>query len=290
MKKIHVIIITFLYCLVWKTMGAQSTHEAMAVNHQELKTAEGTWRYTVNYTGEHAILYLHGASSSKRIWKNQYALQVLGYKNIFVDLLGYGESDQPDVGYSLTTWIDGVRLILEQEGIQKVNIVAHSNGVIIAKEFYRSYPDLVSEMILLDGMLKSMIPPGMLDWMRSTLERSDYQEYMAQNVKRMPVQGLSAADVELLEQDALRMTKAVTTAEFVMVSDSMTWRELQIHCPVTIVHANNPFWNEDYLACLPTIAPGHRLLHWKDAGHFIPLQFPDRLNALIATRFGPRKP
>lgn len=251
------------------------------MKEKQLETPHGNWNYATNGQGEAAILYLHGANSSQKIWKNQYALMVEEHKNIFVDLLGYGDSDQPESGYGLTNWIEGIHLILEQEQIKQVAIVAHSNGVIFAKEYYRAYPDQVVLLILLDGMLKPMIPEPVLDWMRTTLEREDYEAFMESNIERMPTMGLDEADADLLKSDARNTPKRVTKAELALVSDPATRQELVIRCPVTIIHAQNPSWDEAYREWLPDIVPDHQLIEWSDAGHFIPLQYPERLNALI---------
>lgn len=235
----------------------------------------------MNNSGNKALLFIHGASSSKKVWKYQHGVSLKGYKNIFVDLLGYGESDKPFAGYSLSNWINGIHSILENEQVDKVCIVAHSNGVIFAKEYYRVYPDNISNLILLDGMLKQMIDDQTLDWMRSTLERSDYESFMENNINGMVMERISKQDVETWKKDARNTPKVVTMAEFELVSDATTWQDLIIRCPITIVHANSPFWNDDYVVWLGKIAPDHRLIEWKDSGHFIPMQHPERLNQLI---------
>lgn len=251
------------------------------MQQKELITSQGTWRYAVSNHGSKAILFIHGANSSHRIWHHQYSLSLTGYKNIFVNLLGYGGSDKPDGGYGLANWIEGLNQLLKQEQLEEICIVAHSNGVLFAKEFYRAFPHKVSRMLLLDGMLKPMIPPQSLNWMKSTLERSDYETFMADQIRHMPVQGLSEADVVILKQDARQTPKGVRMAEFDLITDDASWQELQIDCPLTIVHADSPFWTEEYIDWLGQIAPGHRLILWKDSGHFIPMQHADRLNRLI---------
>ena len=274
----------FLYCVMCIQFVFLVNVYALALPHIEhkiLETAQGTWSYALSNSGKNALLFIHGASSSKNIWKNQYALALDGYKNIFVDLLGYGKSDKPESGYSLTNWIEGIDAILKQEEIAKVCLVAHSNGVIFAKEYYRAYPGKVSRLMLLDGMLKPMIQKPMLDWMKATLKRSNYEEYMANNVKFMPVQGLLEADAKLLQDDALNVPKRVTMAELELVSDTATWKHMVIQCPVTFVYTNNPMWTEDYFTWLPAIVPDYQLIRWEDTGHFIQLQYPDRLNRLI---------
>lgn len=251
------------------------------MQQKNITTPQGKWSYLVSNPGSEAVLFIHGASSSNRIWQEQYPLTLSGYKTIFVDLLGYGASDKPESGYGLLNWLAGIELMLQTEGVDKVWIVGHSNGVIFAKEFYRAHPDRVAGLILLDGMLKTMISEPILAWMKAALDREDYEEFMAGNVERMPVGGLNEEEARVLKDDALKTPKRVSRAELDLVTDPLTWEELIIRCPVIIVHSNNPTWDENYLAWLSTIAPGHKLLEWTDAGHFIPLQFPDRLNQLI---------
>lgn len=281
MQKIIIHFLFFISGFSLFVMGLEEPQNLKGMEQKELQTPQGTWRYTVGNGGKMAILFIHGASSGKSIWKNQHTLDIKGYKNIFVDLLGYGESDKPDSGYSLGNWISGLQLILEKEQVDEICIVAHSNGVIIAKEFYRAYPDQISNLILLDGMLKPMINEQMLGWMKSTLEREDYQSFMENNIKNMVVEGLSDADVELLKTEALNTPKAVTSAELDMVSSPKTWNDLDIVCPVTIVHSNNPLWNEDYVAWLKNTVPKLEFFEWNDTGHSIPLERADRLNTLI---------
>lgn len=253
---------------------------------KQLQTDAGKWSYLTSHQGSKALLFIHGASSSNKIWKYQYELKITGYKNIFVDLLGYGESEKPQSGYSLENWISGLHAILEQEEVKEVVLVAHSNGVIFAKEFYRHYSDQVERLILLDGMLKLTIPEQMLGWMKSTLERSDYEEYMKQNVKMMPVAGLEKVDAELLQQDGLATPKRISKAEFELVSAKESWQDILISCPTTVLHSNNPFWTKEYIAWLDTVAPDHSFHVWKDSGHFVQLQYPERLEKLIREAMG----
>lgn len=281
MKKIRFNIMIILLVVSSYLYGMNQGTSPIETKQKEMKTTQGIWRYSVSGQGQQGVLFIHGANSSKSIWRNQNELTEEGYKHIFIDLLGYGESDKPESGYTLANWLQGINAILEKEQITQTIIVAHSNGVIFAKEYYRTYPDQVSHLILLDGMLKQMIQPPLLEWMKSTLDRSDYSDFMRANADRMPVVGLSEEDAEVLKNDALNTPRRIAQAEFALVSDNETWQPLSIRCPVTIVHANNPMWDEEYISWLSIIAPQHQLIEWNDSGHFIPMQYPSRLNQLI---------
>jgi len=284
MQKTIILLLSLITALFLTGPVVEEHRDSVRIEHKELKMPQGTWRYLTTNKGEKAILFLHGASSSKNIWKNQYPIAIEGYKNIFVDLLGYGESDKPESGYNLVNWIEGIHSILENEKVDKVCIVAHSNGVIFAKEFYRNYPGKILKLILLDGGLKQMISDPMLAWMKSSLERSDFEVFMKNNIDAMQTEGLGEQDADLLKRDALNIPKGVTAAEFELVSDPATWEEVIIKCPVTVVHSNNPIWDESYVAWLENVAPDHQLIQWNDSGHFMPLQYPARLNKLITER------
>ena len=126
-----------------------------------------------------------------------------------------------------------------------------------------------------------MISEPVLEWMSAAFERSDYEAFMQSNIERMSVQGLSELDAAILKEDGRNTPKRVSKAEFEMVNHKKTWEDLKIHCPTTILHTNNPLWDEAYIEWLETIAPGFRLVEWKDAGHFVSMQYPERLAQLI---------
>ena len=147
-------ILVLWHILLFNVLNGQQMESSPTINQNTLHTERGNWSYAVSNSGKRALLFIHGASSSKRIWHHQYNLVIPGYKNIFVDLLGYGESDKPATGLNLSNWIEGLHQILIKEQVQKVCIIGHSNGAIIAKEYYRAYPDEVIQLLLLDGMLK----------------------------------------------------------------------------------------------------------------------------------------
>ncbi|MEM6800528.1 MAG: alpha/beta hydrolase [Bacteroidota bacterium] len=256
-------------------------HSPTSMQDKSIQITEARWNYTTSYHGKKALLFIHGANSSSKIWKYQYELELKGYKNIYVDLLGYGESEKPQSGYSLEKWIRGLKAILDKEELEEVHIVAHSNGVILAKEFYREFPEKVEGLILLDGMLKAAIPKPMLSWMKSSLERSDYEEFMRANLEHMPTAGLREIDKNILKEDALDTPLRIRKAELELVGSEETWREIEILCPTSILHSNNPMWTKEYMDDLQNIAPGHTFILWEDAGHFLQLQYPSRLNELI---------
>ncbi len=73
---------------------------------------------------------------------------------IAISLRGRGKSSAPSVGYSLEDQISDVEAVVQAEGINKVFILGHSNGVGIATYYSIKHYEKVLGLILVD------YPPG----------------------------------------------------------------------------------------------------------------------------------
>lgn len=118
---------------------------------------EGAARHTVNgvelaveIRGEGpAVLFIHGYPLDRTIWADQLA-HLQGWRRIAPDLRGFGDSDAPDLGYSMATWADDLVALLDQLGEEKVVLCGFSMGGYVAFEFLRRYRDRVSALVLVD--------------------------------------------------------------------------------------------------------------------------------------------
>jgi pimeloyl-ACP methyl ester carboxylesterase len=73
------------------------------------------------------------------------------YHVISPDLRGHGQSDKPG-NYTLLALVSDLRALVQQSGLHKPILVAHSLGGNIATRYAALYPDEVSALILLDGL------------------------------------------------------------------------------------------------------------------------------------------
>lgn len=105
--------------------------------------------YTAGDTGSPVIL-LHGAGvdSANISWS-----EVLGHLSkkhrVFApDLPGYGESDKPNVEYSLLYYIDILNQIMDSLHLEKANLIGLSLGGGISLGFTLEYPSRVEKLVL----------------------------------------------------------------------------------------------------------------------------------------------
>jgi YbgC/YbaW family acyl-CoA thioester hydrolase len=128
--------------------------EFMAARH----TASGdAQRVTVNgvnlaveVRGEGpAVLFIHGYPHDRSLWSHQVEMLV-GCRRIAPDLRGMGQSDAPDLGYSMATYAADLAALLDALGVDEVVLCGLSLGGYIAFEFLRRWRSRVRGLVLLD--------------------------------------------------------------------------------------------------------------------------------------------
>jgi 3-oxoadipate enol-lactonase len=104
-----------------------------------------------------AVLFIHGYPLDHTIW--QHSMDALeGYRRVAPDLRGMGQSDAPDLGYSMSIYAGDVAALLDVLGIDEVVICGHSMGGYIAFEFLRQWRSRVRGLILLDTRAEADSP------------------------------------------------------------------------------------------------------------------------------------
>ena len=104
----------------------------------------------VEVRGEgHAILFIHGYPLDHTLWEHQLA-HLDGWMRIAPDLRGMGQSDAPDLGYSMATYADDLLALLNTLGIERVVLCGVSMGGYIAFEILRRARERVRGVVLMN--------------------------------------------------------------------------------------------------------------------------------------------
>ncbi len=94
------------------------------------------------------IVFLHGFPLDRTIWRHQ--LDTLsGYRRIGYDFRGMGQSDAPDLGYSMAMYADDLAALLDALGEDRVVLCGLSMGGYVAFEFLRRHRSRVRGLILM---------------------------------------------------------------------------------------------------------------------------------------------
>jgi pimeloyl-ACP methyl ester carboxylesterase len=96
------------------------------------------------------VLLLHGFPDSGYVWRNQVGVLVdAGFRVIAPDLRGFGESDKPEgvQAYAMGELLKDVRGILRVLGLPRIHVVGHDWGAALAWMLAITKPDRVDHLV-----------------------------------------------------------------------------------------------------------------------------------------------
>jgi pimeloyl-ACP methyl ester carboxylesterase len=107
----------------------------------------------------HVVMLLHGKNFNGAYWgQTAKVLAENGYRVIIPDQIGFGKSSKPQhIQYTFQLLAQNTRAILDTLGIQKICMLGHSMGGMVATRFALMYPELIEKFILEN-------PIGLEDW------------------------------------------------------------------------------------------------------------------------------
>lgn len=103
--------------------------------------------YDVKGTGP-TVLQIGGAGFAHLNFVRVTEEMAKRFRVIEMDQLGNGNSDKPDVQYSIDLWADQTAALLEAIGIGRTHVHSSSTGGMIAIRLAAGYPHLVDRLIL----------------------------------------------------------------------------------------------------------------------------------------------
>ncbi len=122
-------------------------------------------------TGE-TVLLVHGITTYSFIWRNIVPFLRDGYRVVSVDLLGCGDSEKPlDIPYSLPRHAAILREFVTQLGLAPLHFVGHDIGGGIGQVFSVRYPELLSDLSLINSVGHDFWPVQPIIAMRTPIIR-----------------------------------------------------------------------------------------------------------------------
>jgi pimeloyl-ACP methyl ester carboxylesterase len=119
------------------------THHTATVNNVRL-------HYVVGGIGEPMVL-LHGFAETWYMWRHVMPELARRYTVIVPDLRGAGDSDKPPTGYDKRTMAEDIHQLVTQLGHQRIFLVGHDIGLMVAYSYAAAHPAEVRRLALLDA-------------------------------------------------------------------------------------------------------------------------------------------
>jgi pimeloyl-ACP methyl ester carboxylesterase len=285
--KTHAICLTslffFSFTLLLPGVPAHSfAHPAGSKVQSRFTTLDGARIHYVNYgKGDNALVFIHGWTCNIDAWRDQLPFFAKDYHVIALDLPGHGESDKPQVSYSMDYFARAIDAVLRDAKVKQVVLVGHSMGTPVARQFYRKYPGKVGSIVVVDGVLQPFGDKQMVDNMLAGFRSPQYRE-VAANMMTM----ISGPNLQQEARDRIKSSQA-NTPQHVFVGamegmiDPSIWIDDKINVPVLAIMAKTALLPPDIKQTAHKIAPDLDFRMWDGVGHFLMMEKPTEFNEAV---------
>lgn len=110
--------------------------------------------YKIEGNGD-ILLFIHGLSDNLLYWEVLATHLKKYYQVIRIDLRGHGESELGNENISINSYVDDLKCLLDELGIENINLIGFSLGGAVALEFTIKYPQFVDSLILMSTFFKA---------------------------------------------------------------------------------------------------------------------------------------
>jgi len=143
MKKLIVIV---LLSFVVPVLAQSSNYESHAANLGAVKI-----HYLRAGTGKKSLVLIHGFGDTSHMWIPLFDEFGKDYTIIAPDMRGLGESSRPAGGYDKKTIAADIHELMKSLGVEKINLVGHDIGLMVAYAYAAQYPNDVEKLALLEA-------------------------------------------------------------------------------------------------------------------------------------------
>jgi pimeloyl-ACP methyl ester carboxylesterase len=228
-----------------------------------------------------AIILIHGLASRLDHWNPVASALARHHRVLRMDLRGHGRSQAPEDGYSIRQFADDVAALARSQRIRNAVVVGHSMGSTVALELARRHPRVVASLVLVDGALDQYATAR--DVERTELWRmladTPYDEAMPALYRQFFPDARDADIATRVVRDAARTPEHAAIASWrATLTANVPAIAKQVRQPTLYVNASN---NDRTATDVSTVLPRAQFAQVAGAGHFVQLEAPDQLTAML---------
>src|SRR5256714_6505899 len=174
------LVVTFVS--IFGLVGAHlAAAQKPATAESRFTTLDGARVHYVNYgKGDEALVLIHGWTCNIDNWRDQFPDFAKRNRVIALDLPGHGQSDKPQVTYSMDYFARAVDAVMRDAKVKRAVLVGHSMGTPVARQFYRRYPEKTLAIVVVDGSLRPFGNKAMLDQLIANFRGPKYRDTIDQ--------------------------------------------------------------------------------------------------------------
>lgn len=128
------------------TLAQSIPHESKTANLSAVKL-----HYLKAGTGKKTLVVIHGFGDTSHMWIPLFDDFGKDYTLIAPDMRGLGDSSRPASGYDKKTIAADIHELVKSLGVQKIDLVGHDIGLMVAYAYAAQYPSEVERLALLEA-------------------------------------------------------------------------------------------------------------------------------------------
>lgn len=237
--------------------------------------------YTVYGNGEPTVVFIHGWACDETVWDGQTAKLGDQMRCITIDLPGHGQSDKPDIPYTMRLYARAIDAILRDAQVSSTVLVGHSNGTPVIRQFYREFPTEVRGLVIVDGGLRPMADTATIKKFLEPFHGPDYLQLAGKFVEGLTSSIKDQSLRERIKATILKTPQHVAVSELESTIDPELWKPDKIDVPVLMILAKQPAWTADYEKFVRELVPRLDYQMWENVSHFIMMEKPDEFNKAL---------
>jgi len=240
--------------------------------------------YLTQGQGSNTIGFIHGWACNAGFWREQVPAFAEKARLVLIDLPGHGESDKPEVDYTMDYFADVVIAVMREAKVEKATLVGHSMGAPVICKVYAKAPQRVAGLVAVDGFLRRpKVSAEQAENMAAPYRKPDYRDQVKQMVGFMFPNAGTEALRDRVTSDMLKTPQHVMASAMAGIFDlkQPAWDLVKVDMPVMSINVKSPMWTENYEKYVRSLSSRTDFRLIEGTGHFVMLEKPSEFNATL---------
>jgi pimeloyl-ACP methyl ester carboxylesterase len=245
-----------------------------------VKAGDVRLHYVEHGSGPEPLVFVHGYTSSRRVWEHILPRLPGQYRAFAFDLRGAGESDKPEGGYGPPIFAEDIHLATLALGLDSFTYIGHSMGGVTGMQLAVSHPQRLRRLVLVAPAPSGGVTTDPADHTLMKAIRGN-RELRRRTIRALAVRPTADSEIERRIEDNLRWPEAAYDEAWeAMRHIRISGEVARIETPTLMVVGDRDTLRAANLEDAQRI-PNCALQVFYRVGHEIPHDVPDELVAVL---------